>query len=89
MNYKKIVSFLTLIGILTACKSYKIRVYSLNRNIEFIETDGVKKPYATNPKKTIVFVSDSTVNYTEIYGGIGASTTIQYRLSNDTLIFKS
>ncbi|MFN3969622.1 hypothetical protein [Flavobacterium sp.] len=89
MNYKTIFSLLTLIGILTACKSYKIKVYSLNRNIEYIETNGVKKPYATNPNKSIVFISDSTVNYTKIYGGLGTSTTIQYRISNDTLILKS
>ena len=89
MNYKTIFSLLTLIGLLAACKSYKIKVYSLNRNIEYIETDGVKKPYATNPNKSIVFISDSTVNYTKIYGGLGASTTIEYRISNDTLILKS
>jgi hypothetical protein len=45
--------------------------------------------YATEPNKSIVFISDSTVNYTKIYGHIGASTTIKYRKSNDTLFLES
>lgn len=45
--------------------------------------------FAKNPNKSIVFISDSTVNYTKIYGHLGASTTIKYRTSNDTLILES
>ena len=89
MNYKIIIPLLTLIGFTTSCKSYKIKVYSLSRNIKYIETDGIKRMYATEPNKSIVFISDSTVNYTKIYGHLGASTTIKYRTSNDTLILES
>jgi hypothetical protein len=45
--------------------------------------------FATEPNKSIVFVSDSTVNYAKTYGHLGASTTIKYRKSNDTLILES
>ena len=89
MNYKIIFPVLTLIGFLTSCNSYKVKVYSLSRNIELIETNGNKRMFATEPNKSIVFVSDSTVNYAKIYGHLGASTTIKYRKSNDTLIFES
>ena len=89
MNYKIIFPLLTLIGLITSCKSYKIKVYSLSRKIEYIETDEKKRMYATEPNKSIVFISDSTVNYTKIYGHLGASTTIKYRKLNDTLILES
>ena len=45
--------------------------------------------FAKNPNKSIVFISDSTLNYSKIYGGLGASTTIKYRISKDTLILES
>jgi hypothetical protein len=61
----------------------------LSRNIASIETDGKKRMFATEPNKSIVFISDSTVNYAKIYGHLGASTTIKYRKSNDTLILES
>ena len=89
MNYKIIFPLLTLIGFITSCKSYKIKVYSLSRNIEYIEADGKKRMYATEPNKSIVFISDSTVNYSKIYGHLGASTSIKYRISNDTLILET
>ena len=89
MNYKIIFPFLTLIGFLISCKTHKIKVYSLSRNIEYIETDGKQRMFASEPNKSIVFISDSTVNYSKIYGHLGASTTIKYRKSNDTLILES
>ncbi len=89
MNCKIIFPLLILIGFLTACKPYKIKVYSLSRNIEYIETDGKSRMFASEPNKSIVFISDSTVNYSKIYGHLGASTTIKYRKSNDTLILES
>ena len=89
MNYRIIILLLTFIGLLTSCKSYKTKVYSLSRDVELIETDGKERMYARNPNKSIVFISDSTLNYSKIYGGLGASTTIKYRISNDTLILKS
>jgi hypothetical protein len=89
MNYKIIFAVLTLIGFLTSCNSYKVKVYSLSRNIEIVETNGNKRMFATEPNKSIVFVSDSTVNYAKTYGHLGASTTIKYRKSNDTLILES
>ena len=89
MKYKIIFILLTLIGFLTSCKSYKIKVYSLSKNIELIETDGKTRMFGSEPNKSIVFISDSTVNYSKIYGHLGASTTIKYRKSNDTLILES
>ena len=45
MNYKIIFPLLTLIGFLTSCNSYKIKVYSLSRNIEYAETNGKERLY--------------------------------------------
>ena len=84
MNYRITFPLLILIGLLTSCQSYKTKVYSLSREIEYIETDGKKRMFAKNPNKSIVFISDSTVNYTKIYGHLGASTKIKYKISNDT-----
>lgn len=89
MNHKLIFPLLTLIGILTSCRSYKIKAYSLSRNIEYVETDGQMRMFAAEPNKSIVFISDSTVNYSKIYGHLGASTTIKYRKFNDTLFLES
>ncbi|MCP4052529.1 MAG: hypothetical protein GY739_05570 [Mesoflavibacter sp.] len=89
MNYKLIFPLLTLIGFLISCNSYKIKVYSLSRNIEYTETDGKMRMFASEPNKSIILISDSTLNYSKIYGHLGASTTIKYRKSNDTLILES
>lgn len=89
MNYRIITLFLTVIGLLTSCKSYKTKVYSLSRDVKLIETDGNERMYARNPNKSIIFISDSTLNYSKIYGHIGASTTIKYKISNDTLTLES
>lgn len=88
MNYKIIFPLLTLIGFLTSCNSYKIKVYSLSRNIEYVETNGKERLYAKSPNKSIIFISDSTVNYSKIYGHLGAVTTIKYKISNDTLFLE-
>ena len=88
MNYKIIFPLLTLIGFLTSCNSYKIKVYSLSRNIEYVETNGKERLYAKSPNKSIIFISDSTVNYSKTYGHLGAVTTIKYKISNDTLILE-
>ena len=88
MNYKIIFPLLALIGFLTSCNSYKIKVYSLSRNIEYRETKGKERLYAKSPNKSIIFISDSTVNYSKIYGHLGAVTTIKYKISNDTLILE-
>ena len=88
MNYKIIFPLLTLIGFLTSCNSYKIKVYSLSRNIEYVETNGKERLYAKSPNKSIIFISDSNVNYSKIYGHLGAVTTIKYKISNDTLILE-
>ena len=88
MNYKIIFPLLTLIGFLSSCNSYKMKVYSLSRNIEYVETNGKERLYAKSPNKSIIFISDSTVNYSKIYGHLGAVTTIKYKISNDTLILE-
>src|SRR5690554_679217 len=90
MNYKLIFTLLILIGIFASCKSrYKMQTYSLSRNIQFCDSCDQRKVWTSDPKKSIVLVSDSTLNYTRIVGHIGATTKIKYELSNDTLILKS
>jgi len=84
----EIITILILIGILISCKSnYRYRAYEFDRGIEWKIIDGIKKPFPkTYVKKSIVFISDSTLNYNIQYGGIGASTTIKYKIDNNSLI---
>ena len=90
MNFRITFPLLALIGILTSCKSrYKIQPYSLNRSIQVCDSCEQRKIWASNPTKSIVLVSDSTLNYTKSYAGLGASTTIKYRIVNDTLTMES
>jgi hypothetical protein len=90
MNYKILFPLLTLIGILASCKSkYKIQTFSLNRNIQICDSCSQRKVWASGPKKSIILISDSTLNYTRIVGHIGATTKIKYKLSSDTLILNS
>ena len=90
MKYKTIILLLTLLGIIASCKTnYKIQAYSLDRNLKFCDSCETRKVWAeSDAKKSIVLVSDSTLNYSIIYGHIGSSTKIKYRISNDTLILE-
>ena len=48
--------------------------------------NGIKKPMPKSYiNKSIVIVSDSTLNYTVLLGDIGASTTIRYKIENELL----
>lgn len=86
MNSKILLSLLTLIGILSSCKSrFQIQTYSLNRKIKFCDACEQRKVWSSNPIKSIVLISDSTLNYIKSYGGIGTSKKIKYNISNDTL----
>ena len=90
MNYKLIFFFLILIGIFASCKSrYKKQTYSLDRNIQFCDSCEQRKVWASNPKKSIILISDSTLNYNRTVGHMGFITKIKYKLSNDTLILSS
>ena len=90
MNCKTIFSLLTLIVTLVACKSkYKIQQYALVNNIKLCDSCDQKKVWTGSPRKSIVIVSDSTLNYTRIVGGFGASTKIKYQIINDTLSLKT
>ncbi len=61
----------------------------MSRNIQFCDSCEQRKVWSSSPKKSIVLVSDSTLNYTRIVGHVGATTKIKYKLSKDTLILKS
>jgi len=91
MKYKMIVPLLILFEIIVSCKSnYKTQVYSLDRQIQFCDSCETRKVWAkSDAKKSIVLVSDSTLNYSIIYGHIGSSTQIKYKISNDSLILGS
>jgi hypothetical protein len=90
MNYKIIIPLLSLIGIIASCKTnYKIQAYSLDRQLQFCDSCETRKVWAeSNAKKSIILISDSTLNYSIIYGHIGSSTKIKYRISNDSLILE-
>ena len=86
MNLKITFLLLTLIGIISSCKSkYKIQAYSLSKNIQTCDICKTRKVWNSNPIKSIILISDSTLNYVKSYGGIGVSKKIKYKISNDTL----
>jgi hypothetical protein len=90
MNYRIIIYQVIFFAILVSCKpTFKMQVYSVDRQIHFCDSCDNRKLSAKLPKKSIVLISDSTLNFTTIYGGLGNSTKIKYRLSNDSLILKT
>ena len=91
MKYKTIIPLLILLGIIASCKTnYKIQAYSLDRQLQYCDSCETRKVWAeSDAKKSIILVSDSTLNYSIIYGHIGSSTKIKYRISNDSLILES
>ncbi len=83
----QLILFLTLLGIIISCKSnYGFKTYVFDSGLKFEKVNGIEKPHPqTTTKKSIVIVSDSTLNYTVLLGDIGASTTIKYELNNGLL----
>lgn len=79
-----ILTFLLMIG----CKTNSnLQGYTLERNLKFYDTCEDKKVWTeSNVKKYISLQKDSILNYTVIYGHIGSSAKIKYRIINDTLI---
>jgi len=70
------------------CKTNSnLQGYTLERNLKFCDTCEDKKVWTeSNVKKYISLQKDSILNYTVIYGHIGSSAKIKYRIINDTLI---
>ncbi|MDX1830512.1 MAG: hypothetical protein R3342_13310 [Lutibacter sp.] len=83
----QLILFLTLLGIIVSCKTnYGFKTYVFDSGLKFEKVNGIEKPHRqTTTKKSIVIVSDSTLNYTVLLGDIGASTTIKYDLRNGLL----
>ncbi len=89
---KLIVQTLTLVIVafilMISCKTKSnLQGYTLDRNLKFCDTCEDKKAWMeSNVKKYITFETDSILNYTVIYGHLGSSAKIKYRITNDTLI---
>ena len=86
-KYIHLIFQVTLFVILISCKTnYRSKAYEFNRELKFEKVNGVAHVFPqTNCKKSIVIVSDSTLNYSVTYGDIGKSTTIKYKRLNDIL----
>jgi hypothetical protein len=74
-----------------SCKTkYKISSYEFDRGLKFENVNGTLKPFPkTYIHKSIILISDSTLNYTVRYGDIGASTTIKYKITDNVMIIDS
>jgi len=72
----QLILLLTLLGIMISCKTnYEFKTYVFDSGLKFEKYNGIVKPHPqTTTKKSIVIVSDSTLNYTVLLGDIGAST---------------
>ena len=83
----QLILLLTLLGIMISCKTnYGFKTYVFDSGLKFEKYNGIVKPHPqTTTKKSIVIVSDSTLNYTVLLGDFGASTTIKYELKNEIL----
>ena len=86
-NFKGTILVLILLGIIISCKTnYGFKTYVYDSGLKFEKINGIKKPHPQmTTKKSIVIVSDSTLNYTVLLGDIGASTTIKYKIENQLL----
>lgn len=72
---------------LYSCNTYRIQSYVYDRGLYYKKVNGMMKPYTKSDiAKSIVLISDTTLNYNIRYGGIGASTTIKYKIENQLLI---
>lgn len=87
MKKLNIVFILIIIGLNFSCKSnYGFQTYVFDNGLEFEKLDGIEKPkIRTTMRRSIVIVSDSTLNYTVMIHDFGASTTIKYKLENELL----
>ncbi|QNK78297.1 hypothetical protein H7F37_04210 [Winogradskyella sp. PAMC22761] len=87
MKNLKIVLILIIIGLSLSCKSnYGFKTYVFDDGLELEKVNGIDKPkIRTTMRRSIVIVSDSTLNYNVMIHDFGASTTIKYKLENELL----
>ena len=87
MKILNIVLILIIIGLIFSCKSnYGVQTYVFDNGLEFEKVNGIDKPkIRTTMRRSIVIVTDSTLNYTVMIHDFGASTTIKYKLENELL----
>ena len=87
MKNLKIVLILIIIGLSLFCKSnYGFKTYVFDDGLELEKVNGIDKPkIRTTMRRSIVIVSDSTLNYNVMIHDFGASTTIKYKLENELL----
>jgi len=72
--------------ILNSCKSYEFITYDFQPEIQVKTIDGKQKLIPSSyTRKSITFDSDSTLNYTTLFGDIGKSTKIKYKIIRDSL----
>jgi hypothetical protein len=87
MKNLKIVLILIIIGLSLSCKSnYGFKTYVFDNGLILEKVNGIDKPkIRTTMRRSIVIVSDSTLNYNVMIHDFGASTTIKYKLENELL----
>ena len=87
MKNLNIAFILIIIGLSFACKSnFGFQTYVFENGLKLEKTNGIdKQKFRTTMRRSIVIVSDSTLNYTVMIHDFGASTTIKYKLENELL----
>lgn len=84
---KLLIPILFLLTLIISCKSNSgIKRYTLDRQLQVCDSCEIKVWTAINAKKYITLTKDSILNLTAIYGHMGSSAKVKYKIKNDLLI---
>lgn len=84
---KLLISILFLLTLIISCKSNSgIKRYTLDRQLQVCDSCETKVWTDINAKKYITLSKDSILNLTAIYGHMGSSAKVNYKIKNGLLI---